>query len=122
MCKKLFLLLISFLLLGVASTEAREQGFSVSIKVRKVDGTPTQSGGSKTPVLFPIVDQDGHTIEIETPHAEYVLNIVDSNNIVVYTVVVPSTVSEVELPESLSGTYELQLIQGDLCFYGDITL
>ena len=22
----------------------------------------------------------------------------------------------------VSGTYELQLIQGDLCFYGDITL
>jgi hypothetical protein len=51
-----------------------------------------------------------------------VLNIVDSNDTVVYTVVVPSNVSEVDLPDTLSGTYELQLIQGNWCFYGDITL
>lgn len=110
-----------FVLSGI-QVFAAVQGLPVGLSVKKIDGSPAHPGGAKNPIEFPIVNQDGHTLEIDAPHAEYVLNIVDSNNIVVYTVVVPSNVSEVELPNTLSGTYELQLIQGDLCFYGDITL
>ena len=122
MNKKILLLALSFILLGGVKMEASEQGFNVSLSVKRIDHIPGIPGGSKNPIEFPTVSQDGHTIEIDIPHPEYVLNIVDSNDNVVYTVVVPSNVSEVDLPDTLSGTYELQLIQGNWCFYGDITL
>ena len=93
----------------------------MSLEVKKVDDKPAQPSDPKTPTLFPTVWQDGYELEIEKPHAEYVLNIV-SGTTVVYTVAVPANVSLVVLPSWLSGTYELQLIQGNLCFYGDIDL
>lgn len=121
MNKKLLFVVLSFLLLGVAKIEASVQSAQVSLEVKKVDDNPMQSGSPKTPILIPTVWQDGYELEIEAPHAEYVLNIV-SGTTVVYSVVVPANVSLVILPATLSGTYELQLIQGNLCFYGDIDL
>ena len=120
MNKKLLLAALSFFLLGGVKMYAGD-GDPLDLEVRIIDDKPTQSGGSKTPVLIPSVWQDGYELEIEAPHAEYVLNIV-SGTTVVYTVVVPANVSLVMLPSWLSGTYELQLIQGNLCFYGDIDL
>ena len=91
------------------------------MEIGKIDPTPSGPGHTKEPVIVPYVWQEDHELEIEAPHAEYVLNIV-SGTTVVYSVVVPETVSLVVLPATLSGTYELQLIQGNLCFYGDIDL
>ena len=121
MKKKLLLAVLSFLILGVAKVEASVQSAPVSLEVKKVDNNPGHSGNPRTPVLFPTVWQDGYELEIDTPHDEYVLNIV-SGNTIVYSVVVYSTVSMVVLPATLSGTYELQLIHDNLCFYGYIDL
>jgi hypothetical protein len=120
MVKKIVVVLMLFMAMGVTNLYAGE-GAPLDLEVRIIDGKPTHPGNPKTPILIPTVWQDGYELEIETPHAEYVLNIV-SGTTVVYTVAVPANVSLVVLPSWLSGTYELQLIQGDLCFYGDIDL
>ena len=121
MVKKIVVVLMLFMAIGVTNAFAGEQGDPLDLEVKKIDDKPAIPGGIKTPILIPTVWQDGYELEIETPHAEYVLNIV-SGTTVVYTVIVPANVSLVVLPSWLSGTYELQLIQGDLCFYGDIDL
>lgn len=121
MVKKIVAVLMLFMAVGVTNLYANKQGDPLDLEVRKVDDKPTHQGNPKTPVLIPTVWQDGYELEIEAPHAEYVLNIV-SGTTVVYSVVVPDNVSLVMLPVYLSGTYELQLIQGDLCFYGYIEL
>ena len=121
MKKKLLLAILSILLIGGVTTEANAQGIQVSLEVKKIDDTPIHSGNPKTPIVFPTVWQDGYELEIDTPHDEYVLNIV-SGTTIVYSTVVYSTVSLVVLPATLSGTYELQLIHDNLCFYGYIDL
>lgn len=120
MVKKIVVVLMLFMAMGVTNLYAGE-GDPLDLEVRIIDGKPTHQGNPRTPVLVPTVWQDGYELEIETPHAEYVLNIV-SGTTVVYTVVVSANVSLVVLPSWLSGTYELQLIQGNLCFYGYIDL
>jgi len=42
--------------------------------------------------------------------------------VVVYTIVIPTGTTSWVLPASLSGEYELQLISGNYCFWGMITL
>ena len=120
MVKKIVAVLMLFMAVGVTNLYAGE-GDPLDLEVKKIDNKPIHSGDPKSPVLIPTVWQDGSELEIETPHAEYVLNIV-SGTTVVYSVVVPANVSLVMLPSWLSGIYELQLIQGNLCFYGDIEL
>lgn len=121
MVKKIVAVLMLFMAMGVTNALAGEQWDPLDLEVRIIDDKPGHPGNPKTPILIPTVWQDGYELEIETPHAEYVLNIV-SGTTVVYTVVVPANVSLVVLPSWLSGTYELQIIQGNLCFYGYIDL
>ena len=121
MLKRIVALLVCVLAFGGMKSYADGEGDLVELNVRIIDETPIHPGTPRNPVGIPTVWQDGYELEIEAPHAEYVLNIV-SGTTVVYSVVVPETVSLVVLPATLSGTYELQLIQGNLCFYGDIDL
>ena len=113
------LLFVCILLLSAMSTISAQH---VDLGVRIDDVTGAGPGNNKSPIEIPYVWQDDHLITLSASHPEYVLNLVDSNDTVVYSVIVPATVSLVQLPASLTGTYELQLIQGNLCFYGDITL
>ena len=121
MVKRIVALLMLFMAVGEANIYAGEQGGPLDLEVRIIDGKPTHQGDPKTPTLFPTVWQDDYELEIEAPHDEYVLNIV-SGTTIVYSVVVPANVSLVVLPATLSGTYELQLIHDNLCFYGYIDL
>lgn len=121
MLKRIVALLVCVLAFGGMKAYADGEGDLVELDVRIIDETPIHPGNPKTPIIFPTVWQDGYELEIDTPHDEYVLNIV-SGTTIVYSTVVYSTVSMVVLPATLSGTYELQLIHDNLCFYGYIDL
>ncbi|MBQ6062374.1 MAG: hypothetical protein IJK42_10075 [Prevotella sp.] len=82
-----------------------------------------QNGGNpKSPILIPSVSLDDHTLYFDTPCDGCTLNIVDGNNIVVYTLVIPTGTTSLVLPATLSGEYELQIIRGNYLFYGTIDL
>ena len=51
-----------------------------------------------------------------------VLNIKDEDGDVVYSTVVYSSETQVVLPSTLSGDYEIQLVTGNWCFWGYIEL
>ncbi len=83
---------------------------------------PGTNGFPKTPMLAPKVYIDDYTLLFEVNHPEYVLNIKDENDNVVYSTVVSSTQTQVVLPSTLSGTYEIQLVVNNLQFKGWINL
>lgn len=61
-------------------------------------------------------------VTFKASHAPYTLCIVDEDNLVVYSVSVPTTVTIVTLPVWLNGDYELRLLTGEnYYFYGEIT-
>ena len=74
MVKKIVALLMLFLAMGGANLYANKQGDPLDLEVKKIDNSPEHPGGPRTPILFPTVWQDGYDLEIEAPHAEYVLN------------------------------------------------
>lgn len=84
---------------------------------------PLGPGFPKTPITAPTVYIDDYTLLFEASHPEYVLYIKDENDNVVYSTVVSSTQTQVVLPSTLSGTYELQLYDGgNYYFYSKIEL
>ena len=52
----------------------------------------------------------------------YTLELVDANDNVVYSTVIPTGTTSLVLPSYLSGEYKLQIIQGNIYFYGYINL
>jgi len=101
---------------------ASEAGEPIPLEEGYIDPSAPHGGIHKGPVLIPEVSLDDHTLYFDTPCDGYTLNIVDENDVVVYTIVIPAGTTSWVLPATLSGEYELQLISGNYCFWGMITL
>lgn len=92
--------------------------FTVSID----DNSPVGNGQPKSPTDPPTVYIEDYTLTFENYHPAYVLVLKDENGIVVYTTVVNSTQTQVVLPSTLSGDYEIELIMGYWKFIGCVGL
>lgn len=97
------------------------ESIQIPLVVTIDDNTSIDINGPKSPTDPPIVYQDGHTLLFSPGHLEYVLRLVQ-NDQVVYSTIVSSADVIVMLPNDLLGEYELQLILGSYCFKGNIQL
>ncbi|MBO5549711.1 MAG: hypothetical protein J5954_08865 [Prevotella sp.] len=70
----------------------------------------------------PTVYIEDYTVTFVAGHPDYALNIKDENSDVVYSTTVCSTETQVVLPSTLSGDYEIELIMGYWKFIGWINL
>lgn len=116
--KKLLLFLFGAFILST-SVSAQEL---VPLTVSIIDEQPVTNGFPRTPITAPVVYIDDYTLLFEANHPEYVLNIKDENNVVVYSTVVSTTQTQVVLPSTLSGDYQIELVVGNLLFKGWINL
>ena len=76
----------------------------------------------KSPMQAPTVYIEDYTLSFAVGHPEYVLQITDEDGDVVYTTTIFSSLTDVILPSTLSGNYEIQLTMGNWLFTGYITL
>ncbi|MBE6262015.1 MAG: hypothetical protein E7107_14590 [Prevotella sp.] len=86
------------------------------------DDQPLGNGYPRTPMLAPKVYIEDYTLLFEANHPDYVLNIKDEDGDVVYSTVVSSTQTQVVLPSTLSGNYQIELVMGNWLFKGWINL
>lgn len=94
---------------------------SIDFGIRYVDPTIPKDG-PKSPVMPPSVSIDGHTLYLYSGCAGATLQVVNDLDEVVYTTEIPDFIEEIELPDTLVGEYELQILRGNFCFYATIDL
>lgn len=113
---KKLLIFFTVLLFGAFTASAA----TVNLGVGYDDHTGAGPGNSKTPVSIPYLDITGHVATFEADHPGFTLSIIDENDNIVYSVYVPSSVTIVNLPSTLSGDYELRLYPdgSTIYFYG----
>ena len=114
-------LLISSLFILLMSTNVMSREV-VSFTVHYEDNKPIGHGNTRSPIEVPLVYIEDNILAFEAYHPDYVLNIMDENGDVVYSTTVFSTDTEVILPSTLSGDYEVNLIMGNWLFTGWINL
>lgn len=95
---------------------------ALDVSVQWEDPTINTQPKPKSPILIPTISLNDCTLYFETPCDGCTLNIVDENDVVVYTLVIPTGTTSLVLPATLSGEYELQIISGNYLFYGTIDL
>ena len=117
--KKLLLFLFGAFLLSTSVSAQVLVPLTVCIEE---DEQPGGNGNPKTPITAPKVYIDDYTLLFEVGHPEYVLYIKDEDGNVVYSTVVSSTQTQVVLPSSLSGDYQIELVMGYWHFTGWINL
>lgn len=118
MLKKILLLCIS--LFWVTSMSAQQ--VPVKLHAGYFDPSSGLENGPRSPINPPIVYLEDNTLSFAADHPEYVLYIKDENETVVYSTVVTSATTEVVLPSTLSGDYEIDLVMDDWYFWGHIEL
>lgn len=94
----------------------------VDMQISLIDPSLENPSHPKSPVEIPDVSIVDHTLYFDTPCDGCTLNIVDENDMVVYTLVIPTGTTSLVLPATLSGEYELQIISGNYLFFGTIDL
>jgi hypothetical protein len=116
--RKLFFILMSCFMLNTHMM-AKEP---VQLSSHKIDNTPLGDGPAKSPVVPPCVYIEDYTLSFEAYHPDYALIIKDEDDNVVYTTSVWSSQTEVVLPSTLTGDYEINLVMGNWLFTGWISL
>ena len=123
MAKKYFLIISCLtVMLSFSSVNVYADPQGVVLQVGYIDPNNGDDGQQKSPILVPEISLDGYSIIFDTPCDGCTFRLVDENNNVVYSTVIPTGTTSLVLPSSLSGEYEIQIIQGNLCFYGFINL
>lgn len=94
----------------------------LELNVSFIDPTEEQGDPQKDSSMPPSVYLIDNELYFDTPCDGCTLNIVDENDVVVYTLVIPAGTTSLVLPSTLLGEYELQIICGYYLFYGKIDL
>lgn len=94
----------------------------INFNVGYVDPHDPLDDDKRSLTLFPEVEIEDYTLTFYTPCDGCVLRLLDENDVVVYSTIIPTGTTELVLPSYLSGDYEIQIIQGNLNFYGYIIL
>ncbi len=115
-------LLLCMMLWGTAAIASSDPLFPISFSAEIIKEKPIHHSYPKSPADPPTVYLEDYTLTFETDHPEYILYIKDEDEVVVYSTVVTSATTEVVLPSTLSGDYEIELIMGDWMFTGWINL
>ena len=118
--KKFLTLLCIFAMPAFMNAQRPHQGLPIPFIKGYVK--PTKPNFPKSPVVEPTVYIDGNVLTFETPCDGCVLQLVDEDDEVVYTIIIPVGTTTLVLPSYISGTFELQIIDGEWMFYADIEL
>lgn len=120
--KKVILFLVLSLIALFSNAEVTSLWNQVDLQVKIIDPTDTKSHIGRTPIMIPNLSIDGYNLLFETPFDGCILQLVNEEGDVEYSIVIPADTTSLTLPSYLSGEYELQIIRGQFCFYGNIEL
>ena len=113
-------LLAAMLTLGNVSVYADPELIVLEVGIE--DPEHGDSSQQKTHITVPDISLEDHTLYFYTPCDGCILRLLDGNDNVVYSTVIATGTTSLVLPSTLSGEYEIQIIQGNICFYGYINL
>ena len=81
----------------------------------------TNGGSTKSPSPRIIVFQEGHSLTFPEFWDFVTLQLIDSNNNIVFTSPIPNGSTTLTLPLSLSGNYEIRFVASTYYYIGNIT-
>lgn len=120
--KRIFLVLVLVVIALQGGAKVQKVCGDLYLQVGLVDPTEEYEPLQKGPIVIPSVSLEDHTLSFATSCDGCTLRLVDANDNVVYSTVIPTGTTSLVLPSSLFGEYKIQIIQGNLCFYGYIYL
>ena len=116
--KTLFIVL-SLLFGGACITKAFADD---EIILQIIDPGEFGHGGIKSPPMVLVVTQNYNILTLSSTQEDYMLQLREVNGTVVYSCYIPAGTTQIILPTSLSGSFEVRLITDTYYYIGYIVL
>lgn len=116
--KKVIICLCMFLFSAVKAVNASP----VDLQVRIVNPNGPHKPIGRGPIAIPSLSLEDHTLSFDTSCDNCELYLFNEDGDIEYSTVISEGTTSLILPASLSGEYEIQLIRGQIIFYGSIEL
>ena len=115
------------MMLFAASLNVKADGellnLSIQNPIHNDDNTNEGAGVlPKSPVQIPEVYLDGHTLSFDAAIEGCTVRLLDEDENVIFSDFIEENQTSLLLPSTLTGTFELQIIRGDIIFYCEIEL
>ena len=124
--KKVLLLFVAMLTCSLMQAQGLVPRERIIFSVRLYDGgikdKPIGGPSPKSPAQPPTVYIEENVLYFDADHADFELTLRDEDGNDVYTTTVTTSETEVTLPSTLTGDYEIELISGNWVFTGWIEL
>ena len=111
--------LILFLLLLVGGGTF---SFGAQIPMHIIDDEPAGNNGTYAPPRPWYINQNDYVLTLPDFEEDYTLQLLDEDGVVVYSVNCLSGTTQVVLPSTLTGDYEIMVIRGGTYYVGYIEL
>lgn len=115
---KKFLITVLILLGGLFSKAYAEYPQIIPLQIINEDGV--NEGNTKNAPL--VVTQNYNVLTLSSTQEDYMLQLRDANGAVVYNCYIPAGITQIILPTSLSGSFEIRLITDSYYYIGYIVL
>lgn len=117
--RKLFFTMVMVAGLPITSLIANPLLLNLQVKYEEPG---ENTGRHKSPILPPYIGIEDYTLYLYSPCDGCEVRIVNADMEVEYSTIIPNGTNSLDLPTELSGEYELEIIQGGICFYTYIEL
>ena len=107
--------------LCTATAMNADPGEGVVIPLNPIITTPDNGGHPRSPILVPVLYIDGYTLTAGDNTLGSTIRLLDANDNVVFSTYV-YVEGDIELPETLSGTYTIEVVFDNVTFVGEIEL
>lgn len=121
---KKFIFALVFCTITTIYTDAiPPEGCQIVLRVSIVkDGNVGNPIYPRTPILIPTIILDNHTLYLYSGCDNTTIEILDEDEMVVYSASITEGTETIELPSALIGTYEIHISRGMFVFTGEIEL
>ncbi len=122
MTKKIFLLFALAVVLGTQVAVSSLEEELLTFIIKPTDPGDIHSLPTKAPVQFPVVYLTGNVLSFDSAIEGCTIQLLDESETVVFSDFIGENQTSLVLPSTLSGTYELQIVCGNIIFYAIIEL
>lgn len=122
--KKLCFIIVALSLMVLNSLGAVTGGGNFDIPLSLVwnDPSNTNTPVPKTPIPPLLISQDGNVLTLPATPVDYMLELRDENGILVYYTFIPQGTTQIVLPSTLSGDFEIRLVADTYYYIGYLSL
>lgn len=120
--KKLFVLVALMLSLNTSFADGPGNGQPVPLTIKTTNPSDIRDPPARGPIYIPTVYRNGNVLTFDEALEGCTVQLLNEDEVIVFADFIGENQTSIVFPATLFGTYELQIVMGNITFYCEIEL